>query len=76
MDRPVFEHADGSPDGSQVAEPIVDDVSGPPHQARQYVATLGEVMEAGIHQRPMLAVAAAAVLGYMVGRLLYRRELT
>jgi ElaB/YqjD/DUF883 family membrane-anchored ribosome-binding protein len=42
-------------------------------QARQAAATLAEALEAGIHQRPLLAVGIAMALGYAFARLIHRR---
>jgi uncharacterized protein YjbJ (UPF0337 family) len=56
---------------------VVGDVSG---QARHAAATaqatagsVGEALEENVHQRPMLALAAAGALGYLIAFLVHRK---
>jgi uncharacterized protein YjbJ (UPF0337 family) len=56
---------------------VVDDVSTQARQAagsaQDTMGSVGEVLEANVHERPLLALAAAGALGYVFAFLIHRK---
>ena len=68
---------DGFSQARETVSGVVADLSGQARSAaagmQERVGTLGEALEASVHERPLLALAAVGALGYLLAVLVHRR---